>query len=188
MKETETAAASPHSLTGWQQRAVHRIQLPSGQWVKIRIPGIATIVQHGDLPDELIELALAELTRGVGGSNELTAERVAATEDREAKLQRIRELGVFQMHIVAAMLVEPALTYAEVEEAVTAGSLPEDDLFVISEIGLRARATDARGVRIGVEPLDRWAMFREAHGCADEDCEGCTKLIRLFSTSDLDAV
>jgi len=31
---------------------------------------------------------------------------------------------------------------------------------------------DAAGVRIGVEPLDAWATFRDEHGCAP-DCQAC---------------
>jgi hypothetical protein len=56
---------------------------------------------------------------------------------------------------------------------------------MVSEIVQRLRVTDARGVRIGVEPLDRWASFREAHGCPDQDCPGCAQLVRELSSVDV---
>jgi hypothetical protein len=73
-------------------------------------------------------------------------------------------------------------------ESMTDGSLPEDDLAMVAEIVQRLRGHDAKGVRIGVEPFDRWDSFREAHGCPDENCEGCKKLIELFSSVDVDGV
>jgi hypothetical protein len=63
--------------------------------------------------------------------------------------------------------------------------LPEDDLGMIAEIAQRLRAYDARGVRIGVESLDRWDAFREAHDCPDTDCPGCSKLLEQFSSADM---
>lgn len=181
--------APPPSLSGWQARAVHTITLPSGQAVRMRLPGVATILEHGDLPDDLIEIALAEVTREGGAAGYVTDPAL----DRDQTLERLRKFTAFQRHLVAEALVEPASTYDEITEAVRNGSLPEDDLAMVAEIVQRLRSHDALGVRIGVEPLDRWAAFRDAHGCVagvdgHEGCEGCQKVVERFSSVDVGEV
>lgn len=185
-------SASP--LSRWQSRAQHTVTLPSGQQVKIRIPGIATLLEHGDLPEELFEIATAEITDtisadGLDGPTVIpgSVQWVTKAKERDEKLERLRTFGAFQRRLVAAALVEPALTYEEITEAVEEQTLPEDDLAMIAEIVQRLRHRDARGVRIGVEPLDRFARFREEHSCA-EDCPGCTRLVQSFSTLDVDVL
>lgn len=182
-KHPNDTAPSP-SLAGWQARTIHTITLPSGQTVRMRLPGVATILEYGDLPDDLIGMAVAEITRD-GGAAVLVTE---AAPDREATLTRLREFTGFQRHLVAAALVEPALTYEQITEAVQDGSLPEDDLAMVAEIVQRLRNRDARGVMVGVEPLDRWATFREAHGCSDPGCEACQKVVEQFSSVDAGAL
>ena len=193
MTMTETSSAS---LSAWQARSVHQLTLPSGQVVRIRIPGISTLLEHGDLPDHLFDIAFAELTdtitiQGIDGLNLIpgSIQWVAKADSKENRLERVRAYGEFLRHLVAAALVEPELTFDQVTEAVMEATLPEDDLSMISEIVQRLRFRDARGVRIGVEPLDRWASFREGHrgiSCTgDEDCDGCRKVIDQFSSIDV---
>ena len=193
---TKTASTPPSSsLAAWQARALHTITLPSGQVVKIRIPGIGTLLEHGDLPEDLLEIAVLELTTE-GGATAKLATDLATSEngEREKTLERIARYGEFQRHLVCAA-VSAVQTAPDTFEPITLSpesllqeALPEDDLAMISEIVQRLRAHDARGVRIGVEPLDRWAMFREAHGCDDENCKGCQKLIDALSTADVGGV
>ena len=159
----ENGRESPPSLAGWQARTVHTITLPSGQQVRMRLPGVATILEHGDLPEDLIDLAIAEITKD-GGAAALVTEQ----QDRETTLARLREFTAFQRHLVAAALVEPKMSYEQVTDAVVDGTLPEDDLAMVAEIVQRLRDHDAAGVKVGVEPLDRWATFRQLHGCADD--------------------
>jgi len=183
--KTANDTAPPPSLTGWQARSIHTITLPSGQPVKIRLPGVATILEHGDLPVDMIAMAVAEVTKDGGAA-------ALVTEDPEKTLDRLREFTAFQRHLVAAALVDPALTYDEITAAVIDGSLPEDDLAMVAEIVQRLRGYDALGVRVGVEPLDRWAMFRDNHlniACTGgEDCEGCQKIVQQFSSVDVGEV
>lgn len=186
--------SSAASLSAWQARAQHRISLPSGQQVTIRIPGIGTLLEHGDLPEDLFEIATAEITDtisadGLDGPTIIpgSVQWVTKAQEREEKLERLRTFGAFQRRLVAAALVEPELSYEEITEAVERQTLPEDDLAMIAEIVQRLRHRDARGVRIGVEPLDRFARFREEHGCA-EDCPSCASLVYAFSTVDVGEV
>jgi hypothetical protein len=192
-KQTDSTPSSP-SLATWRARALHTITLPSGQRVRIRIPGIATLLEHGDLPEDLLELALLELTSEGGATAKLASDLASGDGERQQVLERIARYGEFQRHLVCAAVVavetEPG-DFAPVAlrpEDLLDGSLPEDDLAMIAEIIQRLRAHDAKGVRIGVEPLDRWATFRAAHGCPDTDCPGCAKLVQALSSADLGAV
>jgi hypothetical protein len=195
-KKTTTPTAPSPSLAAWQARALHTITLPSGQRVKIRIPGIATLLEHGDLPEDLAELALLELTSEGGATAALAGELAQASENgaRAAVLERIARYGEFQRNLVCAAVVAVETAPGAFEdvsltpETLMELGLPEDDLALVAEIIQRLRAHDARGVRIGVEPLDRWATFREAHGCPDQDCPGCAKLVAALSSVDLGEV
>ena len=186
----KTAGSSAASLSAWQRRAVHSITCPSGQKVKIRIPGIATLLEHGDLPEDLFLIATAELTDtvtgpGIDGPSVIPGSvQWVAKADQAEQLERIKTFAAFQRQLVAAALVEPALSYEEISEAVLAGTLPEDDLAMIAEIVQRLRFRDAQGVRVGVEPLDRWARFREEHRCP-EDCPDCERVLDAFSSTDV---
>jgi hypothetical protein len=190
---SKTATSNGASLSSWQGRSLHTIGLPSGQMVRIRIPGIATLIEHGDLPDELLDIALLELTHD-GGATGAIAQEIQEKVPREKILERLHDLGALQRALVRASVREVAdpdgkFVPTELAEADVAGdALPEDDLAMIAEIVQRLRAYDARGVRIGVEPLDRWEAFREAHGCPDEDCEGCRTLVEQFSSTGMGAL
>jgi hypothetical protein len=218
MAKTKTAtppstapSSAPPNLGAWQRRTLHTITCPSGQRLRIRIPGIATLLEHGDVPDDLVELALLELSEESGATGALAGELATATESddaetRERVLGKLKDYGKLQR-----LLAVESIQFVELEAddpqahdvmgedgarwlrvkltiADTYSDLPEDDLAMVAEIAQRLRLYDARGVRIGVEPLDRWTSFREAHGCPDEDCRGCQALIEQFSAAHVGAV
>jgi len=193
---TKTKQEPSPSLSVWQARSVHTITCPSGQRIRIRIPGIATLLEHGDLPDDLTEIALLELSAVNGATGELAQQLASSSTNgnRAEILERVRQYGQFQRELVRAAVVAVESAPNEWQDVtlsmddIGGGSLPEDDLALVAEIVQRLRATDARGVKIGVEPLDRWATFREAHSCPDEDCPGCQKLIDELSSLDVDEV
>lgn len=187
--KTRNGTAPPSSVAAWQARAEHRVQCPSGQWLKIRVPGIATLLERGDLPEDLLELAFAEAER-VNGAIVRTADRMQADgASREERLAALKEFADFQRWLSRQAIVAVgdqagdqwtpvALTDDTIRE------LPEDDLAMIAEIVMRLRGEDARGVTVGVAPLDRWAMFRELHSC-DPDCGACEEIRQRLSTADL---
>jgi len=191
---TKTKQEPSPSLSVWQARSVHTITCPSGQRIRIRIPGIATLLEHGDLPDDLTEIALLELSAVNGATGELAQQLASTNGNRAEILERVRQYGQFQRELVRAAVVAVESAPNEWQDVtltmddIGGGSLPEDDLALVAEIVQRLRATDARGVKIGVEPIDRWATFREAHSCPDEDCPGCQKLIDELSSLDVDEV
>ncbi len=192
---TKTKQEPSPSLSAWQARSVHTITCPSGQRIRIRIPGIATLLEHGDLPDDLTEIALLELSAENGATGELAQQLASSANGNRAEiLERVRQYGQFQRELVRAAVVAVESAPDKWQDVtltlddIGGGSLPEDDLALVAEIVQRLRATDARGVKIGVEPIDRWATFREAHSCPDEGCPGCQKLIDELSSLDVDEV
>jgi len=63
--------------------------------------------------------------------------------------------------------------------------VPEEDLEMLMRIVTGRQSFDAAGVRIGVEPLDAWATFRDEHECAP-DCQACVEARRQLSSLQLD--
>lgn len=190
---TTSGRSRGDNLAGWQARTLHTITCPSGQRLRIVLPGIGTLLEHGELPDQLIEIALLEMTRPDGAAGAI-AKQLEDTPDtpREVILERLAEFAGFQRHLVCAAV-------REIETADTVwvpvtltpdqlDSLPEDDLAMVAEIVQRLRGTDARGVRIGVEPIDRWAGFHEAHGLDPEGCEACAAFLAELSSTDVGAL
>lgn len=180
---------------------VHSITGESGRAYKIRLLGIPTLLEFGHLPDHLVEVALADVvdTLTVPGDSDIpgfivpgSVRYVAKADERQQKLERVLALAAYQRQLVASALVEPALDYEALTEKVREGEFPEEDLVMIAEIIQRIRDRDAKGVKLGVEPLERWATFREGHkgiACTGgEDCEGCLAVQQLFSSLDVGAL
>lgn len=187
---TTTEPARPQLVdkAGWRQLAVHEIQLPSGAWVKIRIPDLALLLAGDAVPERLRVVALSQVMDEIRGfsddDNTGGAESAVEERDEEAEaakhLEALKRLAELHRWIVSQMLVEPRLTPDELADVVNGP--PEDDVLLLTAIATRERATDARGVTIGVEPLSRYAGFREVHGCAP-DCAACEALRQRFSTA-----
>jgi hypothetical protein len=184
---TQTESPSRPDITPpdvWRQKAIHTVTGPSGATFRIRIPGIGTLLEAGELPHHLVGLALLDISHREGAAAALRQmmDDVLSETRREELLAEVRKLGEYQRRIVAAAMVEPDLDYDDV----ASGEFPEDDLSMVAEIVQRIRAFDARGVRIGVEPLDRWATFHEEHGLDPEGvCEGCKRAVGRFSSVDV---
>ncbi len=181
-----TEPLEPRSSTPvdvWRQKGVHTVTGPSGAVLKIRVPGIGTLLQLGELPDYLVGIALLDISHpdGAAGALREMADDLLDDEKQAKVLAEVRKLGEYQRRLVVAAMVEPAVTY----EDVSAGDLPEDDLGMVAEIVQRLRATDARGVRIGVEPLDRWATFHREHGLPEGECDHCRALVAAASSVDV---
>lgn len=171
----------------WRQKTVHTVTGPSGATFRIRIPGIAGMLERAELPTHLVGIALLDISHRDGAAAALRelVDDVMSDDGRDKLLGEVKKLGEYQRRLVAAALVEPELTYDEV----ASGDYPEDDLSMVAEIVQRQRGHDARGVRIGVEPLDRWATFHLEHGLGDPDeCEQCARTVAALSSVHVGAV
>jgi 7-cyano-7-deazaguanine synthase in queuosine biosynthesis len=179
---------SGNALDVWRNR-LHTVTCPSGQRLRIRIPGVETILQHGDLPDELVEIAILESTHE-GGAATAIAEEIP-TLGRDEKVKRLAEYAAFQRELVRASIAQVDVGGEWVNVSVSRddlSSVPDADVEMIAMIALRLRGTDARGVTIGVEPIDRWARFHETHGLDPASCEKCEAFLEGLSSADMGAV
>lgn len=176
------------SGAAWKKRGgPHRITLPSGQRVLARVLGLSQLARLEGLPDDLtdavvvhvVNLEQGGLPAAIGA--ELSKAGHGDTEAAEKAHQHIADFGRLTKHLVAEALVEPDLTVNDLDE------VPEEDLEMLMRIVTGRQTFDAAGVRIGVEPLDAWATFRDRHRC-DPSCQACTEARAALSTVDLDDV
>lgn len=176
------------SKAGWRRRGLHRVTLPSSQRVLMRIPDLAKMVEGPEsaIPGHLLAIALREVIDQTDAARTLV-DQIKAGETDEA-VKTVGELNELERWIVTQSVVEPEITVDDINE----GLIPPEDLAMIAAIARRERFTDARGVTIGVAPLDDFAVFRDAHGCAqgdgEEGCEACRTVQAAFSSVDVGAL
>ena len=188
MTTTEhTSARDITSADVWRQKAIHTITVPSGAVIKIRIPGIAGLLEAGSLPTHLVGLALLDISHPDGAAAGLK-EMVDSVIDDDTRVKlagEIAKLAEYERRLAVAAIETPKLTY---EEAAS-GDFPEDDLAMVAQIVQRLRVRDAEGVRIGVAPLDRFATFHQEHGLGEADgCDACFRVAQRLSTVDVGGV
>lgn len=167
------------TLEEWHARTIHHIEGHSGMRFDFRFRTLGQLIALTDLPDQLIQLALLEETRDVTGgivgaiASDLRqvddpASGVTAEQARENALEKSRQVDELNRRLVAFCLVTPKVT----AEQLAGEDFPEEDLQMLSGIVSRQLQFDAAGRRIGVEPIETFATFRDVHECAP-DCAAC---------------
>lgn len=176
----------------WRGRGIHRAELWSGARILFRFLTLGEMITKGALPHQLLELAALEYAEpGAGpraiaeaftGLSETSSEDEIQAADTTA--QEIgRNLAALNRELCAAALVEPKLTADDLAHP----DFPIQDLEMLAGFLTRQLQFDAAGRRIGVEPLDTFATFRNEHGCAP-DCPQCEQARRQLSSPHLGAV
>lgn len=179
--KSESAPKPVASKAAWAKRAVHLIQLPSGVWVKIKIPDLTILLVGDAIPESLRGAALSQVFEDIAKHVAPPAEG-DAEPDEEGRMAALKNLSELQRWLVLQMVQEPALTDADLAD------IPADDLGMLTLIAIRERDKDARGVTIGVDPLSRWDAFREELNGVTGGEEIISRLRQRFSTSLLDGV
>lgn len=169
-----TQASQATSKANWKKLSVHKVTLATGAVVRMRIPNLALLMKNDAVPEQLRGVALKELS-GLTKPEVNDAGEIKLPELTEADVNSLYELYEW---IVCEALIDPVLTPEEL------GDYPQEDLELITQIATRERTTDAAGVRLGVDPVSRWEVWRQHHHCAD-DCEACTGVAQAFSTVEL---
>lgn len=157
------------SFDEWQKSGLHKVWTHGGVQVVIRIPDLFTLIQEDAIPETLRGAALREIETGsaVGGNTGETGSGV--------DWDTVKQAAQLYEHIAYQMIVKPPMTIEQFR------TLPAEDRDMLRDLAMRQRNTDARGVRLGVEPLEKWATFRDAHRCAP-DCTACEEAQRQLST------
>lgn len=182
----------PGSREEWHARSLHKVELWSGMRVTIRFRSLGELIARGDLPDDLLKLAWLEVSeKESGGIVGAIAEELQSAnpdegaetneEAQKASLERVSELGDgaarLVRELVAFSLVEPKLTV----EDLASPDFPMQDLEMLAGIINRQVTFDAAGRRMGVEPLETFATFRERHSCP-AGCPACEASRRELSS------
>jgi hypothetical protein len=138
------------SVSAWKKAATHYPLLPSGVRVGIRIPDLAALVESGQIPNDLVQVALG----------------VASGEDTKPSVELIKQQKEFTDLLVLQTVVEPKLTPEVVQD------IPFEDKDFLVAIATRQRDLDAEGEHIaGLTKSERFRRFRRL-GEFDENVEG----------------
>ena len=170
-----------HTADQWRTRVQQNVTLPSGQQVTIRIPGLSALARLDALPKELTEVALLELSREGGAAAAMADDlRDAVVDNNEEAAARahegIRRLGELTKRLVVEALIDPKLTYEELDD------VPEDDLEKLMRIVTRRDPFDAAGRVVGALPANDLSAFQAAHSCPPA-CEHCIEALQALSTT-----
>lgn len=132
------------SVDAWADLASHSVVCPTGARVTIKIPDLAGIIEGGELPQNLLDAALA----AAGSQTDDDKKKKVTVED----IKRDRQFTHF---LVAKTLVAPSVTPEQAER------IPVEDKEMIAAIALRLRDLDAEGSHIsGLEKSEKFRRFR----------------------------
>jgi hypothetical protein len=181
MAESKNGSTSD-SLAAWKKRRSHHIQVDSGAWVDILFQDLGKLIQGDAVPKELTQIALQQ-SLAPGEAVRKIFEQIEAGET-EKTMELARQLDDLDKWMVSESVVKPKLTREDVDE------LPPGDVEMLCDIIGRRRKTDARGVFLGVVPLDLFTTFRDLHQGdentghpfgLDPDCGACRTGVELLS-------
>lgn len=143
-KQKVTAAA-------WKKNAVHDVVCPSGTTVAIKIPDLPSIIEAGQIPQHLLDVALGSAASG---------QEIEPTRELIAKQREFTDL------LVMKTVVEPTLTPEDVMD------VPYEDKEFLVQVAMRQRDLDAVGDHIGgLSNSEKFLKFRRL-GRFDTDVEG----------------
>jgi hypothetical protein len=178
---TKRTSRKPVTKDAWAKAndaGPHLATLPSGAVVRFRIAEASALLRSGRLPEPLrITATLAGAHRdGVNGyMQDMVDTAVMRGGDAQVTIAGAINQGVeLAHHLIAEMLVEPAVT----PEDVASGMFHELDIRMLLEFAERRRNTDADGNVLPIVVLgpDEWATFRrvgdDAGGAGDGGANG----------------
>jgi hypothetical protein len=153
--------------------------------VDIRLPDLGALVAGERVPDHLRTAAVQKLLGEINPS--AVDEGETAGQSQAKQLEETLPLALqFNDWVVSEMLVDPVMSMQDL--AMDSDTRPpEEDMEMLVQIAMRERDRDARGVRLGVEPLSRMERFRHWHKCPP-DCPACVEYGREVSTRGLGAL
>jgi hypothetical protein len=155
-------------------RAGKLARAPSGNVYRLRQINLERFALAGGLPPLIAHIA-TEGQDAVNAMFEAMAKKETTPEEREAN----QEIVGFLDRLVLNSVKEPALTSDHLGrpgELDSDPALPPIDYEWLIAVAFRNVDVDADGRRLwGVEPFDRFRLFRELHRCP-EDCEGCERV------------
>jgi hypothetical protein len=182
METNKSNGSKSDSLAAWKKRRSHHVTLDSGAEVDILFQDLGKLIQGDAVPKELTQIALQQ-SLAPGEAVRKIFEQIEAGET-EKTMELARQLDDLDKWMVSESVVHPKLSRDDVDE------LPPGDVEMLCDIIGRRRKTDAKGVFLGIVPLDLFTTFRDLHkGNQDEnhqagldpDCPACQSGVELLS-------
>ena len=181
-----------------QNRAWHQVTPPSGMTgMELRIPALTDLIRNEAVPERLRTIALKSAAHPAGlrgvMAQTLTDENQAEAEgkpledalkDNSELRQAVEDVVEIQKRLICecVRVGGEMLTLEDLDDP----DFPAPDAEWLGSVMLREAEYDAKGVRLGIEPLESWARFRHFHDCGP-DCGACAALQDEFSSVDLGA-
>lgn len=138
------------SVSAWKRAATHYPLCPSGVRVGIRLPDLAEMVEAGEIPNDLVEVALG----------------VASGENKTPSVELIKQQYEFTKLLVQRTVIEPKISDADYAD------IPFEDKDFLVSLATRQRDVDAEGEHLaGLNKSERFRRFRRI-GEFSEDVEG----------------
>lgn len=160
------------SLESWGELGIHMVTCPSGALVRIRIPDLSLLLASDSVPGELRQIAMLQISKAIADGGDADVGKMQMPKIDEELIGRLADLHEY---LISEMLVEPKVTVDQV------ASIPSEDRDMLTQIAGRQRNVDARGISIGIEPIDRWEVWRDTHSCPD-DCDHCAEVVGALSS------
>lgn len=165
------------SLDDWKLSRLLDVTLPSGMRVTIIKLTLDELVQEDALPDDLVRVALLEISPG---GVEAQLGRDLAKNDK-AGLKAAKDLAAANLRLQDRIVLR-AVVAPKIEEE----QLPEVDPYdkaMIAGIACGRLFYDEAGRRIGPEPMSTFREHARTHhpDVSVEDCEACQDAIRALS-------
>jgi hypothetical protein len=136
------------SKTAWKKRREHEVTLPSGAEVKIALPDLAAMIQGGQIPNELLDVA-TKVGSGKG---------VDVSDAPEEQRKLMGQVSDFNAFLVEKTVIEPSVT----KDEVLSGDLPAEDVDLLIQFALRKTDFDAVGKHLGgLDTVDSFRKFRQ---------------------------
>lgn len=125
-------AGRPTSVAAWKKSSVAPpIQLPSGNFMRVKKVGLQTLMQIGIMPNSLMAFAMKAVGKGTGKPEEMSAEEMAEIANDPKKIQEVSE---FMSRMVMFVAQEPEVY--PIPESLADGSpgVRDEELLYIDEI------------------------------------------------------
>lgn len=117
----------PTSVASWKKSsAPPLVQMPSGNWMRLRRIGLQAIMRTGIMPNSLMAISQKALDRGQGGG-EVEAEDLGAILQDPKKLD---DISHFMDELMVISAIEP-----EVHRTPDVGVERDDNLLYVDEVG-----------------------------------------------------
>jgi hypothetical protein len=160
--------------------------------VELRLPGLVELTRNEAVPERLRALALKSAAHPAGLRGVMAESLKKSEEKGESDADQLDDNSELKQAIDDMIAIQKRLICESVRvdgqmltlEDLDDPEFPAPDAEWLGAVMLREVEYDARGVRLGIEPLDAWARFRHFHDCGP-DCGACAALQDEFSSVDL---